>query len=391
MVSRASHRVLESALGALLPTADEILLLRASLLGDARGREAWRQFTTEHAELTELFRTDKGELRRLGPLLSQGLKSSDAQVDARLWTVLRTGRMREGLRAKIYEEVLQATLSTLSDAAVPCIVFRGAAVGALAYGDLALRHSHDVDLLVAPGLRERAAAALTGTQFARDVQRVPEGGRRAIIELTHPTSLPVRLHGSLLEFVGYESSLEALEARARNVMLAGMPARALAPEDALLQTLAHASYSSTRHTLQWATDAWMLLATSDSLNWNAFAERVVAMRVALPVYTLLRFLAERLDATVPRAALDTLGQAASQHSTLERDWALYGARAGARRGLGALFTATPALRDRFLLAGWLLKPSAEYVAWTEGTAMTVRSGGVFGRVWRYAGRRVSRA
>jgi Uncharacterised nucleotidyltransferase len=360
------------------------LLLRACLLHDERGRDAWEQFKRDHGDLTELFRTDKGELKRLGPLLSQGLNASAAQADARLWTVLRTGRMREGLRAKIWQELLRNSLDVLRTVDVPTIVFRGAAAAQLLYDDAALRHSHDLDLLITSDQRASAILALEKVGFTRDATVPLEGGRQPVIALTHTTSLPLRLHSSLFELKGYDAPLDRLYERSAVTSLSATEARVLSPADMLLQTIVHATYAPTRYSLQWAADAYSIVAKYPALDWSVFAQQCALSGASLPVSVMLGYLTTELHVPIPPDTVALIAQRAAQASVFERDLALYGARAGAKSGLSALFGASRTFRHRVQLASWLLKPSAEYVRWAQNSTTARHRGGLAGRLWRYA-------
>lgn len=344
------------------PKRDETLLLRALVLPDSRGAAAWREFTETHGDLTELFRTDKGELRRLSPLLARRLKANGANVDARMWTVLRTASMREGLRAKIYQEVLAEVVHLFRAANIPFAIIRGAAIGAQAYGDVSARHSHDIDVLLNTEIF-RAAKILTAARYSKDDARPYEAGRSDVTSFVHATSLPVRLHMSLFELKGYDIPTAQLLAHSVERDLHGVTAPVLHPEIALLQTLVHASYSQTRHTLQWVPDAFALAPLVT--DWESFIETVLVTRQSIPVDALLSYLRTELELEIPDFVAERVRNAAMEAPPLERDLALYGARLGSRMGVSALFATTPALFDRARLAKWLALPSAEYLRWVN--------------------------
>ena len=93
-------RRLWAALEALLPDPMESLLLRACLAQGDAARLAWSAFERQGGNLVELFRTDRGELKRLGPLLLDNLRANQVPVGTELMTALKTSYLREELRAK---------------------------------------------------------------------------------------------------------------------------------------------------------------------------------------------------------------------------------------------------------------------------------------------------
>lgn len=361
--SSVSTSAIDAALRAARPAADETLLLRALILSDARGAAAWRDFKNIHADLGELFRTDRGELRRLSPLLARNLKANNAEVDARLWTVLRTALMRENLRAKIYQQVLGEVVAILRGNHIQFAVFRGAAVGALVYEEVAARHSHDIDVLVRPSDVEGAIAALLAAGLASEAERPTEAGQTRVQSVMHNTSLPVRVHTSVFEFTGYALPTDALLAGAGEANLEGVVAPVLGMETMLLHALVHASYSPTRHTLQWVPDAARLVAHISS--WTRFVDLARAANATLATHAMLSYVSDAIDGVVPVDVRDSLRAAAFDATPFERDLALYGARLGSRRGVSVLFGEVSSVSNRALLAKWLVLPSAECVQWSR--------------------------
>jgi putative nucleotidyltransferase-like protein len=353
---------LHSALSALLPDAAETLLLRSCLATGDACRHAWADFQKRGRELTELFRTDRGELKRLGPLLHHNLRRNGAPVDTRLLTVLRTGFLREQLRAQVYRDILGQALAALESAGVNTLLLGGAALGAWAYDDPTLRHSHDIDLLVAEADLEGAIAALRAAGFASQNSGSP-GGDRPIV-LSHRTGLPLRLRTSLYELSCHPSSLEALRAGSRVAPVGELSARFLGPEDSLAHVLGRACFSPTRSTLQWASDAWMISARGTGLDPEKFLRAITRGQLLLPASVLLRYLAG-LGAPIPVSLVEEAEQRAEAATTLERDLALYGLRRGAPRGLLGVLQRMPNARTRVAMLWWLVFPSRAYVRWAH--------------------------
>lgn len=364
-----SASTIEVALRAACPGADETLLLRALLLPDARGAKAWSDFKAIHADLGELFRTDHGEWRRLSPLLSRNLKVNGADVDARLWTVLRMANMREDLRAKVYQQVLGEVVQLLTNAEVSFAVVRGAAVGALAYGDVSARHSHDIDLLVSKAHVNRAMLLLESNGYAREGGRPMEAGQSPVQSVVHATSLPVRIHTFAFEFTGYALDPQPLLANCAQTNLGGIDAPTLSAEAMLVQAVVHASYSPTRYTLQWVADVVKLAPLVS--NWPTVVELARAAKATIATHALLTYVNEQIADIVPAEIINDLRESSSRATPFERDLALYGVRMGARRGVSALFDATPSVVDRAVLAKWLALPSADYLQWSRESRASI--------------------
>ncbi|MGD2069079.1 MAG: nucleotidyltransferase family protein [Gemmatimonadota bacterium] len=352
------------ALSRILPGREETWLLRSVLHRGPAAHEAWRAFASSVGDLPSLFRTDTGGRKRLSPLLLASVRENELPADPGLLTILRTAWLREELRLEAFRGIARGALDALRAARVPFFLLKGTALAETVYPTACLRHAHDIDVLVPERELGRARNALVegGTMTPR--RTLPEGRG---FELRHPSDTPVLLLTRLFRHPFYRSDLGALRARAREVE-AGPLGRvpALSPADDLLHALGHASYCPSRSTLLWVTDAWMILRSSDAVDWDAFAGAVSESRLELPVWVMLRYLAEKIDAPVPGEALEHAARLAADAGKLRRDVALYGARS--RRGRHPRLRALerPGWVDRLSLWRWQLFPSRPYVDWAYG-------------------------
>lgn len=363
----AARATLDAALHSLLPGDAETWLLRTCLWSGGDGRGAWREFQAREQDLPALFRMDTGGLKRLGPLLAAALSRNDAEAPPELLTVLRTAWVREELRAEAYQGILGEVVGALNAAAVPFLVLKGAALGPALYGEPALRHAHDIDLLVPPEEAERAAVAAAAADFHPMPPPHPDTATADwALLLQHPSGLPLQLLRRLFRVSHYRSDWDSLWERSEpSAALAG--AATLSPADHLLHACGHAAYCPGRSSLLWACDAYLLIARQPGLDWDIFLAATRQARIELPLSTLLSYLAHELRAPVPEPVLDAL-RAAPISSSLTRDLALYGARQRRGGGIGLLLHGAPGRGARLRLARWLLFPSADYLRWTRGGA-----------------------
>jgi len=85
--------------------------------------------------------------------------------------------------------------------------------------------------------------------------------------------------------------------------LAGVPCRALAPEDALLSGVVHAARWEPVRPVRWAADAVLLVrARGAAFDWQRLAERARAAHAEAPLAAALDYLARRLELAVPPRA-----------------------------------------------------------------------------------------
>jgi hypothetical protein len=352
-----SQRV-ASLLSVLLPSPDDTAMLRALLHSGQAGRDAWDVWTRRLGGPAALLDTKKGSLKRLAPLLHDAIRRTGASVSPDVLTYARAAYFREDLRARSFKAAAGDVLAVLNEAGVPLVVSRGAALAEVCYRDWALRHCHDLDLVVPDEALATAAAALRGKGRMRPDARV---GERSF---THVSGLPEKLHAGLFAIPYYRTPIGAVFSRSVVTEVAGVPARVLTPPDALLHVCTHAASSRSRSTLRWVCDAWAILASAPSLDWDVLLETATVSRSAIPLWITLGYLAATLGAPVPRAVLDRLAREVDGAGAGAIDTALHGAcvSAPSRR---ALVRRAPDWRTRLLVARWLALPSPSYLRWTR--------------------------
>ncbi len=345
-------------LSAILPTERETALLRACLLGGESGRRAWEVWWHDAHAGSRALLGDPMRPGRLLPLIHEAAQRHGAEFEPALRTLLRTARYREQLRWATYERIFLEALRALAAAGVPVIVLKGAALARAVYPDPALRHSHDIDLMVRREHLAPAASALARAGFARG--RFVQASDDAM--LAHPSGLPVALHVRPSGAPWPAAALAEVWARSRPLADLSAPARALSPADSLTQVCSQAALFGSRATLVWACDAWLILARERDLEWDVLVRAATASHVALPVAALLRYLATELDAAVPVEVVDALVRA-SEADRLGLELALAGARRGRGGAYPSLFRRCAGWHERRAVLGWMFRPSPAFIRW----------------------------
>ncbi len=261
---------------ALLPddrTAD--LLIAACAQGSA-ARSAWDRWSSRVGDVRRALGEDADVARPLLPLLYDTSRREGFPVPVDAATLLRSAHLTETLRARAYDEVLRRLTHELSQAQVRHIVVRGGAVGACFYADRALRHAHDIELLVTAPRGSRHVARRAG--FRRQRRRV-----------VHDTGLPLRLHRELLgagigQWISQDSVGAGLETLTAGESLAV----------ALLTEGRERSASS----FQWVADAAAIVA-SGAVDWRRFAVVVRRSGGVEAATARLGWLVDRLGLAVP--------------------------------------------------------------------------------------------
>src|SRR5262249_28868740 len=147
-----------------------------------------------------------------------------------------------------------------------------------------------------------------------------------------------------------------LRARSQMRVIAGVAARVLSPADQLLHVCGHAASCASRDSLRWVCDARLLIEQHPDLDWGVLSDCARRGQLALPLFIILRYLAEELRTSVPPALLERLSGVASRAGTVEREVALQGARAGTRGRLKTLLGMSAGWRSRVFVLKWIVLP-----------------------------------
>ena len=289
---------LPEVLSGILPTPEDTLFLRACLTPGESGKLASEAWLEQHQN-----RFKKEAIKAFLPLLLRATQKHGVKVDATFLTVLRTATLREELRTNTYKRICGDVFLALSDQTIPTIVLGGAALADTVYADPALRHSHDIDVLIPDMQFSRTGSLIASLRFK--FVKVSDAGSHHW-EFKHASGLPLQLHSRLFQLPCYTPSFAELWSRSQNLLLAGVSVRTLSPADSLLYVCGHASYSGNRHSLRWASDAWFIIDRYPDLDWDLLLNYARRSRLTLSLSVMLRYLAEALDASIPPAVMADL-------------------------------------------------------------------------------------
>jgi Uncharacterised nucleotidyltransferase len=190
-------------------------------------------------------------------------------------------------------------LTTLHEAGIPAISYKGPSLAALAYGNLNLREFSDLDILVSADQGKAAKAVLKNQGFEEGTDIDYE------CELRHPhLGLLIDLHRHLLPpFFQYPETLATLTPRLISIDCEGYPLQSLNPDDLFLLLVLQLGKDCANLRLRLAQicDIAELLRRHPNLDWAIVLQRAKAMGAMRLVALSLYLSREWLGAPVPTA------------------------------------------------------------------------------------------
>ena len=223
---------------------------------------------------------------------------------------------------------LQAILRTFSEAALPLVLLKGAALSLTVYADPAQRTMSDIDVWVQDADMAQAAQLMAGLGYVADLkgerpfalQRL-SGGEIRFIQAGIQTSL-VEFHWSA--FPGWWLTRTAIvddaEVWARREPLSNRPqVFQLSPEDTVIQLAVHTAVNHQfgMSALRTLVDI-ALTGEKRGVDWVVVAERARTWRVGTAMYTVLNLLDQLIGMDGLEEALTRLNPSARRMRLIRR-------------------------------------------------------------------------
>ena len=233
------------------------LMLLAARTGQAESlSERLRATAGEVTDWDEFLRVTT--THRLGGLVLQGLTQAQAPVPSRILKNLQQRNKSNAMRAIHAAMEIRRITGPAAERGLQLTVLKGVALSQAIYGNPALRHSGDLDLLVERDGDPQDAIALLGELGYRVVNPVcaltPRRFacyRRFWKDVTledRKTGLMLDLHWRLFNNREHRANLLASAGERREISLFGVPIRTLGANDQLLYAATHG-----------VSDAWIYL------------------------------------------------------------------------------------------------------------------------------------
>lgn len=261
------------------PTPQQELLLAIALGGEDEATAAWREVRLQ----LDLDRLEPGSFA-LMPLVYRALSQAEAK-DSRLERLKGIYRSTWAKNNLLAERAKEAA----SELGGRVAVLGGISTAQRFYGDLALRPTPAVDLLV-----ERAAESVEPAGW-----RLTSAGPVHWYENGDGRLLTIRSAISPDFAAVVWDAVEPLELRGGKLL-------ALSPADELLAACVLGARAAAFHSITWIPDA-VLVIRSGSVDWDRVVDRTLTFGQTLRVRQALEYLAGRID--VPTHVREGLGSA----------------------------------------------------------------------------------
>ncbi|REJ66495.1 MAG: hypothetical protein DWQ31_14515 [Planctomycetota bacterium] len=360
-------------LATMLPEAGQTHLLRACLHEGDRARAAWQQYAAARPVRPTAGQSVSRDQKVLSPLLCDALEKNGLPLSAFMRTWVRSASLREEARYATWRAILEEVVEALAEYDGHVLFLGGTALAHSVWPRPALRHSHGLELWVpeteaADGSLQDLRRRLGRVGF----QPVSPGANRPTSadaaqppwQFRHTSDLALTMRRRPFAIPHYSMDFATVWQRRRSILLGQRTFDALGPADQLVHTCVEACCTWHRESLNWACDAWYLLAAADDLPWRSLLQTAEAWHASLALWITFGYLREELDAPIPAFVMAELTQRARQSTADDRLAALVGARQGRRGGARLLLRGAADLSEWVSIARQLLLPSPRYFRWT---------------------------
>ena len=250
------------------------------------------------------------------PLLHQALSSVEEDVPAEDMRSLKQAYQANLHKAMFLSRELIRIVDCLAVADLEVMPYKGLALAESIYGDIAMRQTGDIDLLIRANDLPRVCAAV------RELGYIPnwslsETEQHAYLKSGYECAFDGQAGRNLLEvqwaiqprFYAMDFDMNALFARGVKVSVAGYPMKTPSPADLLLVLSAHAA----KHVwgrLIWLCDIAQVMSLP-ALDWVWIGSQAQALGIARILRVTMLAAQRLLGASIPAAAQASLPEDSS--------------------------------------------------------------------------------
>lgn len=251
----------------------------------------------------------------LVPLLNRAMKDSGREaIPHEICDKLKRRSLQIAAKNLLLLAELESILQACRQRSISCVPFRGVVLSEELYGDLTIRPTGDIDLLVRPeelsqlreclsrlGFLEVEARPGFAQDFYYTLEFFKEGHVMVIVEPHWTIAYPPCMD---------RIDMEAVWGRCTTGTFAGVDCRLLSPEDLLIHLCLHYLHHGRSAPFLWLCDIDRLVR-GQQLDWQLVAFIVRDARLELFVHSVLNQVDNTLQSPIPRWLLQKTAMALS--------------------------------------------------------------------------------
>lgn len=247
------------------------------------------------------------------PIVTQALVCVGDQIPAEGLAALKQSYQTNLHKALFLSREFVRVVDCLSQAGIEILPYKGLVLAETIYGDIALRQSGDIDLLIRGSDLTRVRDAVSQLGYVPHL-KLSHDEEEAYLRSGYECAFDGAAGQNLLEvqwaiqphFYAVDLDMEGLFRRGHKVTVAGTEVKSLSAEDLFIVLALHAA----KHV--WGKLIWVCdlarISKLPTLNWNWIGARAQELGIARIVQITLLLARELLEASVPAAAIDALAR-----------------------------------------------------------------------------------
>ena len=245
------------------------------------------------------------------PILAQSLVRFGDQVPAEGLITLKQSYQANLHRALLLSTEFVRIAGRLSQAGIEFIPYKGLALAETVYGDIALRQSGDIDLLIHATDLKRVRVAVAELGYTPHGM-LSDDEEEAYLKSGYECAFDSSAGRNLLEvqwaiqphFYAVDLDLEKLFSRAQTAKVAGLDVKSLAAEDLFVVLALHAA----KHV--WGRLIWLCdlvrISHLPTLNWKWIGDQAQALGIVRILRVTLLLAQRLLSSALPASAAENL-------------------------------------------------------------------------------------
>jgi len=286
-----------------MPTRQQTLLLKASLLKGNEAVDAWKSWQKE----TTFTNIDYGSLRLI-PLLYHNMLACNQQnqIPARYKGIFRRFWSSNHL---LFHHV-KPVIAALHRAGIEVLLFKGAGLVLSCKLNYALRPMDDIDFLVRKDKAREAVEIIKNLSWKPKISFAGEvdPGKHAVMYHDGQGHV-IDMHWQSLIQVSSGKTDAGYWQRSSETDFEGIPVRVMSTTDQLFHTIVHGFQWNPIPPIRWAADtSFLIQASSHPVDWDFLVEHAAATHTSRSVFQALTFIKTELHTPVPEKTLHELKQ-----------------------------------------------------------------------------------